>query len=200
MPVNPILPSFAQLRDATKKFVANTRLPGEAPTPFYDDPNDNDPDAIPPVMEGRGQFIPYRGTETHGVALGEMTDSGPQGYGDGSVAVMYDAEPPKDHVVSVRIVTDAKEEIKAFRTDRTYASSVVTAIVNRNRQRTSVKIKNIGGGVVLIGHDTTLNAMNGYPLADGAETSFTSTEAIYAVSQDGTTRELAILTDFTQDI
>jgi hypothetical protein len=202
-PLFPVLPSWPQVREAVQKGIARTQPP-PPPEQFRDEPGDVDPSAIEPTMEGQQSFLPYRGTENHGVPFGSMTDGGPQGFNDGSVAVVYDEPPPPDHVVIVRLVTDAKEEIKAFRTDQSSAGGFPQAIVNRQRQRTSLKIKHLGGNGtprVWLGEGPELTAMNGYPLDSGGEITISSTEAVYAVSNDPLINvPLAIWVDFTQDL
>lgn len=199
-PIPPALPSWAQVKEATKKFVANTQVPPRPET--FNADEKPDPHAVDPTSaEDYGPFIPYRGHETHGVPMGEMTDTGPQGYGDGSVGVMYDDDSARDPVVSVRIVTDDKEEIKAFRAGQTSVGPETRQIVNRMRNRSALKIKNLSVGTrVWIGSDTTLSALNGYPLDGGAEISIASTEAVFAISSTVDVVPLATFMDFTQDV
>ena len=204
-PLIPRLPSYPEVREGVKKFVAGMQPPPD-PEAFTVSGEDA-PEAIDPRMEGRAPFFPYRGEETHGVPATAYDDANPQGYTDGTVGVVYDDDSRKDPVVNVRVISDAKEEIKGFRATQTAVGNQPAIVVNRQRGRNSLMIKHLGivGGVgdtrVWLGHDSTVGALNGYPLDPGGEITIASTEAVWMVSNDlGETAPLAIFTDYVMDV
>lgn len=198
-----VLPSYAQVRDKARQVMAGTSVDPvpTAETDIYGNPVEHD---IDPVPEGRPPFIPYRGEQWHGLDPQTITTD-PQNYGDGTVDVVYDADPAPDHVLNVRVVRDSKEEISAFRVSQTSIGPNATAIMSRQRNRTKLKIRHLGTSApvnvrVWIGHNESVNAFNGFPLDPGESLEMTSTEIVYAVSSTSDVIPLAMWSDFTQDV
>lgn len=198
--VPPTLPSWPRVKDAMKKGMARTQVPPR-PETFRDVENDNDPDAVDPIAESRPGYLPYRGTEFHGVPPKSQWIPDAEGYGDGSVPVVYDDDSGPDHVVNVRVITDSKEEVKAFRVGSSAVGADARQVVSRQRNRTNLKIRNMHAtDRVWLGHNESVSANNGYPLDANAEITVTSTEAVWMVSATVNVVPIAMWSDYTQDI
>lgn len=192
---NPMtLPSYSQVKQAAQQVGAAFKpVPVRAVTPE----GEVLAEPTPPQREGRGPNIPYRGTNVHGGPdqVGEVTDNVYGNYVD----VEYEAEPEPDHVVTVRIASNDSEITTNFRSGQTFAGVAPQMLFNRMRNRTELKIKNIGTDRVWIGHDESLNAMNGYPLDANAEITISSTEDIWALCSTGNGCTLAFIMTYTQE-
>jgi hypothetical protein len=194
-PLVPTLPSWPQLKDAAKKGLARTQLPPR-PELFQDVEGDDDPHAIDPVAEGRPAYNPYRGSEFHGVEPKERWVPDAEGYGDGTVSVIYDEDTGPEHVVPVRIVSgDEAETFLAFRVDQFIVpSDRVITLVPRNRQRKTLKVRNLnqGGNRVWVGNTQEIvqyggaggavHSVGAFPIMGNSSESFNTTEAIFAIA------------------
>jgi hypothetical protein len=142
------------------------------------------PDAVVESKNNR----PYIGNVDHGVDadFSHFNDALTTDINDGSDDnVEYEVEQ-EESPIPVRIVSgESSQEIKGFRVYRTYAPiDIPNAIVNRQDNRTGIKIKNLGDNRVWLGESAnTANPAFGYPLDPGSEASFTSTQAIYGVTE-----------------
>jgi hypothetical protein len=202
---NPLtLPGYAEARAALLKA---TGL-GSTQTPPLKAPLDVEghpiPEPIDPHEEGRPAFLPGgRGSEWHGVEPRRYDDTDAEGFGSGTVDVIYDTAPKGGTVIDVRVISDAAEQIKAWRAAQTIAPVAGGApqqIVNRMRNRTSLKIQNLHTtDGVWVSHDANLTAFNGWFIASGDDLTLNSTEAVYALSNSVNMIPIALLTEFTQE-
>jgi hypothetical protein len=188
--------------------------PPPPPEVFADVAGDDDPDAIDPREEGRGPFLPYRGNVDHGVPYGDMEDSGPQGYGDGSVGVVYDDPAKKDPVVNVRIVPDDTEQFKAFRvqTITVMPSQPAMQLLPRMRTRTRAAIQSVVGSTCFLSDNANMMSgpmvggpANEFPMASwrmtvGSTFETTSTESIYVFNAGTTATTINVWIEYIQDI
>lgn len=194
---NPRLPSWPQVRLRGKQIAAALAPPITTPEGKPVAP------AVDPIPEGRSPYIPYRGPNVHGGPnTTQAAYSEPEHYGDGSVAVHWNPPEAPDHIVPVRIIADAKEQITNFRTGQIPTGDNAQMIVNRNRGRTNLKLKNLsaaGGNACWIGSDESVNSMSGYRLDGGQELTLSSTEDVWAINVvPGAPVILSFLIEYTQ--
>jgi hypothetical protein len=159
------------------------------------------PTPVDPHWEARQAYLPYRGTELHGVPSPEPWVPDAEGYGDGSVPVRYDEDQSSEHVLPVRIVSAGESEtINAWRTTQLPVAgnaSPPQQIVPRARNRSTVTIENTSDtDAFWIGPGPSLSRMNGYKIAAGGSKGFSTTEEIWAVSDTVNSPVAAILTEF----
>jgi hypothetical protein len=175
------LPSWPQIKQKGKQLAAAAR-----PAPLVTPEGKPIPEAVTPHPEGRAPYIPYRGPNVHGGPNITQSAFGPtEQYGDGSVDVEWNVPEAPDHVVPVRIIQDAKEQITNFRAGQTPTGDNAQMIFNRMRNRTELKIKNLaatGGNACWIGADESIGPMNGYRLDPGEVLTLTSTEDVWAIN------------------
>jgi hypothetical protein len=194
----PVFLSWPQLRQRGQQLVATLRPPITTPE------GEPIPDALVPHAEGRAASIPYRGMQVHGgphpEAQAYVTDND---YLDTDVNVVWN-EPEEKHIVDVRVIQDSGEQITNFRAGQFPTGDNAQMIFNRNRSRTSLKIKNLsatGGNSCWIGADESVNAMNGYRLDPGETLELQSTEDVWAINAaPGAPVMLSFLMHYTQEV
>lgn len=198
MPANPLLPSFAQIRSRALRagIIPATDTPLDPPV---DQEGRNIPDDMDPIAEGRGPFLPYRGTEMHGVPAPPPGREDAEGYTGGTVNVHYreDDDGKPEHVLPVRIVEGESSAVTftAFRVDQFIVpSDRVIMIVPRLRTRKKLIIRNMnqGGNRVWIGPTAEIassgiaggavHATGAFPVMGNSREDFTTTEAMYAIA------------------
>ncbi|HET7414769.1 MAG TPA: hypothetical protein VFI97_03635 [Arthrobacter sp.] len=159
------------------------------------------PDGIRPVQpipehatEPSEQMLPYRGFDVHGV----HGDTSPEPVPslDGQTVVHYREPKPEPDPIPVRIVHEGGREIATFSGSADYATNVARAIVGENIDRSSVTITNNSAVTVWL-NNNMVSKGNGYPLAAGKDVNWTVQTAIYAVSDDGSQAQLAIVQFFS---
>jgi hypothetical protein len=205
MATNPLigpLPSWGQVREAAIKALRAPDSRTPPPPPPQDVEGDPIPEPLDPLMEGRQAFNPYRGTEFHGVENPDgrqIPDA--EGYGPGTVDVIYDEEPKAGTIIPVRVVTDAAVQIKAWRAFQTLAPAAgnpPAQIVGQDRSRQSVKVKNMSTTDDLwVGSDANLSAFNGYRVTPDDELSMGTTEAVYATGNGPGACPVCIVTEYS---
>lgn len=155
---------------------------------------------IPPVQEAvEDDWNPYRGYEMHGV---EQTADPVEipGY-DGTVPVEYEKSEPEPKPTPVRIVNEGSRERRAFRVNRAYSNGTPALIVRQYDRRSSVQIRNLSATKrVFIGPDPTVTNWTGFPVEANGTFSTNAETAVYAVTEDETTVELAIYTEYTVEL
>lgn len=198
------LPSFAQTRQGVERAGAN--LTRTTVTPNVD-ANGKPEHTIDPVPETYApRYNAYRGGEMHGVPAAEPWDGGPQGFTDGTVDVHWDHSDADEHVIPVRIVADADEVIKTWRSGQNQAPAQGNSpapIIPRNRQRTKLYLRNISttSQTVWISQDVNASPFAGYPLnvADGP-LALETTGPVYAISSDVNPCPVAFLYEFVERV
>lgn len=203
MPPNPALPSWSQVRAA---ILRNPLLNPSVQTPLtppVDVTGKPEPPPVAPHEEGRLGYNPYRGTEMHGVPTPPHGADDAEGYGNGTIAVHYDEAPDEyEHAMPVRIVTQAPEMIKGWRVRQTLAPGVgnqTAQVVNRNRSRSSVTIKNLSPtDGVWIFPDASVSAFNGYFIAPNDKQDLTTTEEVWVISNTVNPVPIAIVIEFSE--
>lgn len=144
------------------------------------------PHPTAPILETyEGSNHPYRGIESHGVEdTGHPSDPQME-WDDGTRKIVY-AEPPKEiEPVPVRIVSEGQEELRRFRAYPVYAGVNPRRIINRNENRTSVKIFNTGGtqadATWWIGvGDSMVQNSTAYPLAPRTSIDLDTQDEVWA--------------------
>lgn len=152
-----------------------------------------------PMVEGHPVFLPYRGSEMHGVDPGQIPLIDDEDIEGGKVVTGY-FEPSTADIdpVPVRIVETAVTEQSVWRAYQTYASTAPAMVVNAKSGRQNCKVRNLSDTVrVWVGPDSSISPLNGYPLDPKAEMSFTGEAPVWAVSNDATTVTLAVMTEFS---
>ena len=150
------------------------------------------PEALKPHEESiRGiEYVnPYRGMEDHGV---DPTKATPIEDLDGQWDELYDEvqDEPEPDPVAVRIVNNASEEYRAFKTIVVYATpNPQTAVIGRDAERTRVTINYTGSNIVYLAH-TQFGATPqfGYPLSPDTHFSLLTDQPIYLGSESATVR------------
>lgn len=199
------LPSFSQLREAMVKATkgAGFQFQTPPPPPPVDPEGKKIPAPLEPHEEGRQRYNPYRGGEFHGVAPGKPIEQDAEGYGSGTIDVVWDETPPGGTVIDVRVISDDAEQLHAWRVNQYVAppaGNPPVNIANRMRNRTKLQIKNMSATDGLwIGPDPELTAFNGYFIDPGDEVPLSSTEAVYALGNGPNLVPVCLMYEFTQE-
>jgi hypothetical protein len=204
-PFVPVMPSFAEVREALIKATRGAGFTFQTPPPPPPQtPEGHDiPEPLDTEEEGRPAFIPYRGGEFHGVEPPAHMVPDAEGYGPGTVDVVYDEQPPGHGAIDVRVISDDKEQLHAWRTNQLLAPAAGNPpqqIASRQRNRTKLKIKNVSTtDGVWIGPAAEVSAFNGYYLAPGDDETLNSTESVYALGNGPNLVAVCVLTEFVQE-
>ena len=146
-------------------------------------------------------YVPYRGTEQHGVPFGSDIPLPPEDVEGGKVNTTGYVPPTEDIApVPVRIVEEAVHEYSQWRAYQTYATDTVSRVVPRKERRQTVKIRNVSASDrVWIGHDNGVSPISGFPLNGGAAEELTGEGEVWAVADTGvvTPVQLAVLLQFS---
>ncbi len=199
------MPGYSEVRERLLKVargLASTQSP--EPLPPVTPEGGVIPEPVDPQMEGRQRYFPYRGIETHGVPSPDPTvTEDAEGYGKGTVDVVYDETPKGGAVIDVRVISDSAEQLKAWRVNQLTvppAGNPPAMIASRQRERTKLEIKNMSTtDGMWISPESNVSAFNGYFLAAGASQTLSSTEAVYALSNSAALVPVCMLTEFTQE-
>ncbi len=168
----------------------------------------NRPDRVKPVPEHyQGQNFPYRGTETHGVKPPADMDADAYyhvGMWDDGEAETIKSEPElkTEDVIPVRIVQGEKGRQRLdWRAGRFYVQNIAQELVGRLETRRSLRIKNNSQtATIYIGPDSGVAVYTGYPLGPGQDILIYSTENVFAVTDNGSTAEVGILTEYAVEL
>jgi len=161
------------------------------------------PEYLSPVMDRRTPYIPYRGTEFHGVMPQELpVIDDEEDLPDGTVITGAFRQPEEDiNPVPVRVVDTATHEYKQWRAWQIFANAASpTLVANRKEGQSSVQIKNLStNDRIWIGPDPTVSVYTGFPLDGGAEVSLTGEAPVYAIANTGVAGNvtLALLSQFS---
>lgn len=145
-------------------------------------------------------FFPYRGTQTHGVDPGKVTQVADEDSEGGKVDVSY-FEPgaPDIDPVPVRIVTGTAHEYQRFHTWQVTLNALSAIMVaSRKDGRQNLRIRNFsaaGTGRVWLGSDAGVTSYTGYPLTGYDEIVFTGEAEVYGIADTGTVT-LAVLSEY----
>jgi hypothetical protein len=154
-----------------------------------------------PVINQR--VLPYRGVETHGVALTGQVDVNPN-EADYGTTVGVVLEPPEKHPDPVPVVIVSEDTgagaLKTWRVVREYARAATPRrILGQDDTRTSVKVRNLHATDTLyVGPDTFVTISQGYPIPPGTEFSLSdAVTTIWALTGSTNDIDIAILVEFT---
>lgn len=136
-----------------------------------------------PDTRASAVVLPYRGTETHGVAVVDLpdVDADEADYGV-TVAVPVERPEPDPDPIPVRVVTSGDgDELKTWRVIREYVRpNESRQILGQDELRNNTRIRNVHAtDIVYLSHESFADPGNGYPLAAGSE--FTLTRAVTPV-------------------
>jgi hypothetical protein len=199
------MPSWPEFRAALQGALrgAGTQYQTPAPPPPVTPEGEEIPGAVDPQMEGRQRYLPYRGTEMHGVPSPDPTvHEDAEGYGAGTVDVVYDEKPKGGTILDVRVIADDAEQLQSWLANQFTAppaGNPPQMIVSRQRNRTALKIKNMSNtDAVWVGPDANVSAFASYRLDPSDELSLSSTEAVYALANGPNLVPVCVLSEYTQ--
>lgn len=202
MPLPPGMPSFAQVRQAAIKAAKGPISTHTDHTPPVTVEGKDTPKPRDPHMESRQAYFPYRGVETHGVPSPAPYVPDAEGYTDGLTEVRWDEDEPGGTVLDVRVISDAAEQIRAFRTLQ-YPLPANTAaplqIVSRNRARTKITFQNMSAVDGCLIGGPSVSATTGYYLAPGANKELSTTEEVWGISNTANSPIVSVIMEYTQD-
>ena len=154
-----------------------------------------------PLPEGFAvQYLPYRGSEFHGVDPGKIAEVQDEDVEGGKVPVSGFVPGEEDIApVPVRIVGTAAHEYQKWQAGQVTVNALSPVLVGSFRDgRTNLTIKNLstsGTGNVWLGPTSNVTSYTGYPLGGGGEISFSGEAPVYAIADTGTVT-LALLTEY----
>lgn len=163
------------------------------------------PEYMAPIMDRSVAYIPYRGTEFHGVAPQEIpvVDDETE-IPDGTVLTGI-FQPPEEDVnpVPVRVVNTATHEYKRWRTWQALIDNTqVRMVANRKEGQSTIRVRNTatqGTARVYLGPDPNVSVYTGYPFAGNDELVLQSEAPIYAIADPSVSGfvTLAVLSEFS---
>lgn len=178
--------------------MAYRQLPGQA-----DSPRER-PEAVQPVEEHyAGVNFPYRGTETHGVAVPEGSEYNTREFQyKEEDPEQYEPPLPEPDPILVRVVQEHARELREFRTVRIPVSQQPQQLVGKNLSRRSTRIRNLdAANAIYIGPDPNVSAITGFKISAGQEPNpFITTEPIYATTGDSSIVEVAVLFEYAVEL
>ena len=148
------------------------------------------------------RYVPYRGTEQHGVPFGSGIPPAEEDVAGGKVVTEDYYAPPTEDVapVPVRIVEEAAHEYSQWRAYQTVVTGTVSRVVPRKERRQRVTIRNIStSDRVWIGHDNGVTALSGFPLGGNTDVELTGEGEVWAVADTGVVNpvQIAVLLEFS---
>lgn len=159
-----------------------------------------DHEELTPVPEGRvGSNHPYRGIEQHGVPDTEHPDPNEdwsEATGDGE----YVDEKPEIEPVPVIIVNSHQREFKDWLPHRTTCGLNSNQLVGQNLRRSNLVITNLDAThTIYLGPDSSVATFTGFPLKAGFSMTFLTSQAdVWAISDDGSLVQIAILEEYSK--
>lgn len=154
-----------------------------------------------PLPEGYATpFFPYRGTQTHGVNPGAVTQVADEDSEGGKIDLSYfEPRTPDIDPVPVRIVEGAVHEYRRFHTWQVQLNAVSSIMVaSRKDGRQNLRVRNfstVGTNRVWLGSDASVTPYTGYPLTGNDEVIFTGEAEVYGIADTGTVT-IAVLSEF----
>jgi hypothetical protein len=167
------------------------------------------PEYLSPVERHGVPYLPYRGTQFHGVEPQEIPVVGPDGVEtdevpDGTVVTGVFQPPEEDlNPVPVRIVESATHEYQSWRAWQALVTATQPVMVaNRKEGQTTIRVRNTstqGTNRVFLGPDPSVSIYTGYPFSGNDELVLTGEAPIYAIADTGVsgTVTLAVLSEFS---
>ena len=147
------------------------------------DPQEHQEPETPILEHVVGNNFPYRGSQDHGVVPTEKPLEAASYAGDN--AAYFEPEEPDPELIAVKVVNEAKREIRTFTTQQVIVDGNVQRILGRDPNRVSVRLTVIGAVAVWFGGDANVSKYSGYPFAQGASLDLTANDEIYAFSDTG---------------
>jgi len=171
----------------------------------HEDMTNQHPQPVEPAIEhidARDGMNPYRGLDVHGVRSPFHADISPDQI---SLPIIdYESEAKEILPIPVHVVNLGPREFQRWRVARQYATGAPARIVSQNMARTRLHIRNIGSQPIWLGTDSSVSAVNGYPLAVpptfGCEIDLTIQAEVWAVSDDGSQQPIALYSEYAQPL
>jgi hypothetical protein len=150
------------------------------------------PHAVTPVLEHESPstVFAYRGTETHGVEPTEQY-APPPDAGD-TVSAFVDIPKEAPDPIPVRVVNESISEIVAGRCFQTFITSTPTAVLGRDTERKSAKLRvragdlNAGAYTVWLSFTADgggVSLMQAYPCSADTDIAVNAQDAIFMFAQ-----------------
>lgn len=182
-------------------------MPSESPresafTTYTNEEVTGPPTYRSPLPEGFAiQYLPYRGSEFHGVDPGKIAPVHDEDVEGGKVPISGFTPGEEDIApVPVRIVGTAAHEYRKWQAGQVTVNALSAVLVGSFRDgRTSLKIKNLGGAGgtrIWVGPDSNVTSYTGYPVEGDDEISFSGEAPVYAIADTGTIT-VAVLTEYS---
>lgn len=183
-------------------------MPSESPresayTTYTNEEVTGPPSYRSPLPEGFAQqYLPYRGSQFHGVDPGQIDVVQDEDVEGGKVP-LSGFEPGTEDIapVPVRIVETAAHEYQKWSAGQVSVGNLSPVMVASFRPgRSNLKIKNLsaaGAGLLWIGPDSNVTKYTGYPLGGDNEVSFSGEAPVYAIADTGTFVTVAVLAEFS---
>jgi hypothetical protein len=153
-----------------------------------------------PITEATAPpFLPYRGTQMHGVDPGQIQPMLDEDSEGGKVPTSNFEEPTDDvNPVPVRIVGAAATEWKQFRTYQVTITDTPIMVVSQKVGRSLAQVKPVppAPSLCFVGPDSGVNITSGFPLENGSEFTTSSEGPVWAVCDKGTYSTVAVHTEF----
>jgi hypothetical protein len=157
-------------------------------------------EALTPVPEPvSGPVFDYRGQEQHGVPVenGSVEPEDPRRAFVHTVDV-EELGTHKPHPLAVRVVQNDDEEVRDWRVMPTSVGTAPVQIAGRHDRRTRLRISvPTSGHGIYISHDQSPTTYTGFPIAGGTCFELITTQAVYAICDDGvTTVPVVVVSEF----
>jgi hypothetical protein len=153
------------------------------------------PPAVPTQL-----YIPYRGSEFHGVDPGKIPVVEDEDTEGGKV-ITSGYEPGEEDVnpVPVRIVGTAAHELRQWRAYQITVGETPVMVVNAKTSRSVAHIRQIptGNVTVWLGPDVNVNPTNGFPLNETDEFTTLTEVAVWARCEAGKATTVCVHSEFT---
>jgi hypothetical protein len=114
--------------------------------------------------------------------------------------VHYTPQTPEHEPVPVRIVSQGGKEFRPFSVIREQVAALARCIVGQHLERSKVTIQNLGTVPIWIGPGANVGPLVGFRIDVGGTRDLTTQASIWAVSDDGTPQNVAILVDFSEAV
>ncbi len=138
---------------------------------------------VEPNVENLGRgFIPFRGTEGHGVPFGNY--AGETENEVATVDIDYDPPEKEPEPLPVKIISDpSPTTVTRFSGSLTNVDARPRLVVSPVGNRTGGSITNQGPGTLFLGPDNSVSRLAGYPVKPNESFDIPGSEAVWAVAE-----------------
>lgn len=162
------------------------------------------PEYLSPILDRATPYLPYRGTQFHGVAPTEVSaiDDDVVDVPSGTVITGIFQPPEEDaNPIPVRIVESATHEYSQWRAWQAFANaSSPSMVANRKEGQSSLTVKNCSASSrVWVGPDPSVSVYTGFPLDGGGQIALSGEAPVYAIADTAVPGNvvIAVLSEFS---